>query len=206
MPKKPDPKPKKPEKPKRMRHDWAAIEAYFVHGDVVENAKGQKVRTMPTASETARKFGVSVSSVSERANAKDSNGKNWHDRRNDFSNQVKTETNTKLTIEIANAEVAFRSTTLDAARLAVQHCSIQLLNGLRKDSAGNLRSTLQADTVTKLTGALRKAQETGLVAMDRPADGAKDGDGADESDWSLMRKVRAGLIPVPALDEGGQDA
>ena len=200
----------KPRKPKaksapstiarRSKYPWDEMESLFVHGEEVKDEKTGKVsRNWPTTGDIASRFKAPHSTVSTRANAKDSSGKAWNDKRIAFQNRTASERDRKLAEEIAGQEVAFRGVTLQAAQRIVRHVDAQLGAGLRTDENGKLRSTLPADTITKLAGALKRAQETGLVAMDRPANGPGDGDGTD--DWSVLRRLRQGAHPGT---EGGE--
>ena len=177
---------------RKGKFPWEEIEYWFIHGEEVRESNGKIIRTQPSIGEVVKKFGIAKSTVSDRANSPDTNGKNWHERREQFFTTYKNEHDTALAVEIAGQEVAFRLTTLQGARLAVQHCMIQLHRTLRVDADGNARSMLSPDALTKLAASLRKAQEIGLVAMDRRADGAQ-AQGAFD-DWTLMRKIRAGVV------------
>lgn len=186
-PAKPKAKLKKAKRPTKKVVPWEQVEALFVLG---EDGPADGSRFYPSQSDLARRFGISPGTVSEKAKEPDANGKTWAEKKNSHLHAVQAKTSEAVAEKIVGQEVAFREMTLLGAQLAAQHCLAQLHRGLRKDSEGRGVSTLPADSITKLTGALRKAQETGLVAMDRPADGGPAS--ADESDWTLMRKVRAG--------------
>ena len=186
--------------PAKSKYPWEEIETFFVHGEEAKGENGAPIRTQPTFSEVARKFAAPLSTVSQRANTKDSDGKTWYDKRNQYLTEFKTQRDTRIAEEIVDQEVAFRKSTLATAQMIVQHAAVQLHRGLRKDTEGNTRSALDPDALTKLAAASRKGQEIGLVAMERNPDGDKGGDGLD--DWTLMRKVRAGQAPVPAAGVG----
>lgn len=183
--------------PAKNKYPWEEIETFFVHGEEAQGPNGAPFRTQPSFSEVARKFNAPVSTVSQRANTKDVAGKTWYDKRNEYLSIFKANRDTRIAEEIVDQEVAFRKSTLAAAQLVVQHAFIQLHRGLRKDAEGNLRSALDADTLSKLAASARKGQEVGLVAMDRDpeAEGGRQG----EDDWTLMRRVRAGCAKVAGL-------
>jgi len=182
-------------KPRTRKYPWEEVEAFFIQGEEVKTPTGVIVRSQPSMSDISRNYKIPVSTVSQRANTNDSNGKNWYQKRESFFAVYKTERDTRLAVEIADQEVAFRNSTLIGAQIIVQHALIQLQRGLRQDAEGRIRSLLDPDALMKLTAAVRKGQEIGLVAMDRGADGAQDLGGMD--DWTLMRKVRAGLPGMP---------
>ena len=181
--------------PSKSKHPWEKIETIFVHGEEATGANGVPLRTQPTFSELCRKFKVPVSTLSQRANTKDSEGKTWYDKRDQYLSAFKSQRDVKVAEEVVDQEVAFRKTTLAVAQLVVQHAGIQLHRGLRKDTEGNTRSVIDPDALSKLAASGRKGQEMGLVAMDRSKDGAGDQGGMD--DWTLMRQVRAGALSAP---------
>ncbi len=171
---------------RRTKYDWQAIEAAFVTG----LSRNGNAPEFLTTTELGKHFSVPASTISERANANDDNNKTWYNKREAFLTEFKRERDTKIAEQIADQEVSFRDETLSASRTIVQHVKNQLNTGLREDSEGDTISRLSPDNLGKLANALRKAQEVGLVAMDRGKDGPTGEE--EEDDWTLMRRVRAG--------------
>ena len=189
-----------PKMPKSSKYPWPEVEAFFVHGEEATGANGSPFRTQPTTSETARKFRIPVTTVSQRANTKDGNGKTWYAKRNEYLQEFSAQRDSQIAEEIVDQEIAFRKATLTAAQMVVQHSAIQLHRGLRRDTEGNIRSALDPDALCKLAASAKKGQEIGMVAMDRPANGP-DGGSLGAEDWVRMREIRRGARPVPALND-----
>ena len=195
----PKPKPKKAfVQARRHNYPWDEMESLFVHGEEVKDGNGKAYRDWPTTGDIATRYGATSSTVSSRATKGDATGKTWHEKRENFQIRLSNERDKKLAEEIAGQEVAFRGLTLQAAQRIVRHVDAQLSRGIIIDADGRFRSSLPADTITKLAGALKRAQETGLVSMDRPANGPGEDPG---DDWSALRRLRQGSL-LPGQKEG----
>ena len=86
-------------------------------------------------------------------------------------------------------EIRFRIATMALAEMSLGQIEHQLSR------------PQNADSLVKLMTAAKRAQEVGMVALDRPANGPEGGLGLGVEDWILMREVHRGARLVPAVSE-----
>ena len=172
---------------RRTKHPWDVLRNLFVHGEEAQlpqpRAAGLTRRTWPSTGDLAARFSITPPRVSERAAEH-----GWYKARDDFKAKWEAEVDSKLAVQLAGQEVKFRALTLEGASRIVNQ------------AVKALASNQSPETLLKLSTALKRAQEVGLVAMDRPANGPDSFQQA-EDDWTLMRLARAGRAqghPGPA--------
>lgn len=165
------------------KHPWDEIENIYIYGEDVEKPGrgGASVRCheWPTQTMLVERFHLRLDTLSKRLALKNTAGKTAHDRRDDFRADYLRQLDAKLAGELAGRETGFRVATFAAAELGLSQITLQL----SKPQGG--------DGLAKLLTAAKKAQELGMVALDRPADGPNAGAPGVE-DWTLMREVRRG--------------
>lgn len=183
----------------RRPHNWDLIAADYIEG--IEPGDGQP-RFFPSQRDLVRKWKCSPAAVSKQARIKDANGKDWDQRREDFQKAYREKRQAVVVEHLVSKEAAFRELTLAGADLVVRHCVAHLHRGLYIRE-GKPVSALPPDTLSKLSASLKNAQATGLVSIASDEEG-KDPEGG--SDWTKMRQVRAGLLPVPEMPESADPA
>lgn len=203
---------RKPTKPKGQKggrpskHPWDEIEALFVQGEDQERAgkdgRSETVHEWPTQADLSKRYNVGPVQVCKRFALKGSDGKTALERREAFKQHFQRQVDDKMARELAGREVGFRTATMIVAEMGLRHIATKLN---RPNGSGGIAS-VGNDDLSKLMTAAKRAQEVGMVALDRPADGpggAGGGKGGDlgTEDWSIMREVRRGGIPVPELGE-----
>lgn len=180
-------------KTRYAKHPWEEIEALYVQGEDVEkpgaNGSVESTHEWPMQTALANRYNLRIEQISKRFSQKDANGRTAHERREAFKQSYQAQVNDKMARDLAGREVGFR-----VATFAISEA---ILRGV----ALNLHRPQGGDGLSKLSTAAKRAQEIGLVALDRPANGPS-GEGQSVEDWTIMRQVRQGARPVPKLVEG----
>ena len=180
-------------KPKPTKHPWAEIEALYVQGEDIEkpgkDGKAESVHEWPSQSYLAERYKLRLDSLSRRLALKDKDGKTAHDRKEAFKKDLACRVDAKLAEELAATEVVFRMATMKIAQAGLIQAGKMLAR------------PVGSEALTRLMTAAKRAQEIGMVALDRPANGPS-GENQGTDDWTLMRQIRQGARPVPKLVEG----
>ena len=165
-------------KPQRLKNssqivDWDTIRTFYVHGEMVKDLKGNWIREYKSLKKLADQFGISYFTVASR-----STKERWSILHTEACKKEQAETSRRLIGEMAGQEAATRH----------QHFLLagKLVTKLETMVDGMPDAFPFIDLVGKASNALRKNQETAMVALDR----AKDGPVSIGDDWTLMRAAR----------------
>ena len=188
----------RPRKPKARRntpakHPWAEIEALYVQGEDIQkpgpDGKAEPIHEWPSQSHLAERYNLRLDSISRRLALKDKDGETAHDRKEAFKKALACQVDAKLAEELAGMEVNFRMATMKIAQAGLIQAGKMLTR------------PVGSEALTRLMTAAKRAQEMGLVALDRPANGPS-GENQGTDDWTIMRQIRQGARPVPKIIEG----
>lgn len=160
----------------RRRHPWEEIRRRFVQGEEAEE-EGRATRRWPSTGDLAGAYGIHPTNVSKEARKKNPDGRDWYDLREAFKRELQRQVDVKAAQKLAEQEIRFRVRTYQVAE--------RLLAGVER----SLRTEDQPpDNLSRLATAARRAQELGMVSLDRAKDGPVEG----LDDWTLMRRIRQG--------------
>lgn len=172
------------------KHPWDQIEALYVHGEDVEkpgkSGSLETYREWPTQSDLAKRFHLRLDQVSRRFCTVGPNGETTNDRQAAFRTDYLRRVDAELMMVLVGREIRFRIATMALAELSLGQIALLISR------------TQNADGLAKLMIAAKRAQEVGMVALDRPANGSEGGEDLGIEDWSLMREVHRGTRSVPA--------
>jgi hypothetical protein len=164
------------DKKSRRQHPWEEVRRRFVQGEEIEE-DDRITRRWPSTGDLAAIFDIHPSNVSKEAHKKDPEGKTWYDYRDAFKREAQRRLDAKAAQKLADQEIRFRFRTYQAAERTVACVE----RALRTEDH-------TPENINRLITSIRRAQEVGLVAMDRPKSGPVEG----MDDWTLMRRVRQG--------------
>ncbi|MEI6416033.1 MAG: hypothetical protein WCP34_17490 [Pseudomonadota bacterium] len=174
------------------KHPWDEIEAIYVRGENQKmlglSGKTELVHEWPTQAALARDYGVREEQVSKRFARPGLDGLTAHQRQAAFRVNYQQQLDDNFLVEFAGREIRLRKATLALAELAL--CQI----------AQELTKPQGADALLKLMTAVRRAQEIGMVALNRPAEESKEEAVLGTDDWTLMREIRRGARMDPEWD------
>ncbi|MBI3131462.1 MAG: hypothetical protein HYZ13_09065 [Acidobacteria bacterium] len=160
----------------RRRHPWDELRRRFVQGEEVDEGD-RTTRRWPSTGDLAATFGIHPSNVSKAARKKDPEGRDWYGQREAFKRELQRQVDVKAAQKLAEQEIRFRVRTYQVAE--------RLLGGVERA----LRTEDHPpDNLSRLANTARRAQELGMVALDRAKDGPVEG----LDDWTLMRRIRQG--------------
>lgn len=160
----------------RRRHPWEEIRRRFVQGEEVDE-DGRVTRRWPSTGDMAATYGIHPSNVSKEAKKKNPDGRDWYDQREAFKRELQRQVDAKAAQKLAEQEIRFRVRTYQVAE--------RLLGGVERA----LRTEDHPpDNLSRLANTARRAQELGMVSLDRAKDGPVEG----LDDWTLMRRIRQG--------------
>lgn len=173
------------------KHPWRVIEDLYVQGeDINKPGKGgrsEPSHEWPTQTDLANRYGIRLEQVSRRFARVGLDGTTAHHRRKDFQAGYQRHVDDKLARDLAAREIRFRMASMVVAELGIKHIAGRLA---RRNTGGELVG-VSTDDLAKLLTAAKRAQEVGMVALDRPANGSEGG-ALEVEDWSLMREIRRG--------------
>jgi len=188
--------------PKRIRvhaggrpskHPWQEIEDLFVQGEDVSDSenvsRSGSAHKWPSQTEIARRYGTRLEQVSRRFARVGEDGKTVHDRRENFQAAYQRHVDDMLASDLAGRVTRFREASLTLAEIGLRHIGSRLI----EPNSGGKLANISIDDLAKLATATKRLQEVGMVALDRPANGP-DSKFSGETDWSLMREVRAARL------------
>ena len=175
------------------KHPWAKIECLYVQGEDRErpgqDGRPENVREWPTQADLSKRFGLRPEQVYRRFATLGPDGRTAHNRRDAFKETYIRQLDDMKTRELVGREIRFRVATMALAELGLRQIALQLSR------------PQGADALLKLVTAAKRAQEVGMVALDRPANGPN-GDPSGIEDWTLMREIRRGSQPATCLGKG----
>ena len=170
---------------RQRKHPWEEIEAIYVRGeDQKKPGRGGKmelVHEWPTQATLARDYGLRKEQVSKRFARPGPDGMTVHQRQEAFRAGYQRQLDDNILRAFAGREIRLRIATLALAELAI--CQI----------AQELSRPQNPDALAKLMTAARRAQEIGMVAVNRPATRLDEVSAQGAEDWTLMREVRRGM-------------
>jgi hypothetical protein len=174
------------------KHPWDEIEAAYVQGeDQQKPGRGgsmELVHEWPTQAALARRYRVRESQVSRQFARLGPEGMTAHQRQEAFRVHYQQQLDDNFLAELAGREIRFRSAAVALAEQGFRMIALELLR------------PQGADALLKLMTALRRAQEIGMEALNRPAKVLDEVPALDASDWTLMRKIRRGAMLDPEWD------
>ncbi len=171
------------------KHPWLEIEDLYVQGeDVAKPGTGGNPgpsHQWPTQTDLANRYGIRLEQISRRFARVRPDGTSVHDRRGDFQAGYQRHVDDKLARDLAGREIRFRMASMVVAELGIKLIADRLAP---RNGRGEL-ARVSTDDLAKLLTAAKRAQEVGMVALDRPANGP-DAVALGNQDWSLMREIR----------------
>ena len=162
------------------RHPWDRIYELYIHGEDVEtpDKDGGMVisHKWPTQVNLSGRYGIRLDQVSRRFCKVGPDGKTANDRKAAYKSDYMCRVGAELLEVMVGLEIRVRLAAMAIAELGLQQIAHQLS---RPQSA---------DHLAKLMTAARRAQDVGLVALNRQAEEAKKKDVQVPIDWTLVRR------------------